>query len=143
MNLTRRYRFSSSHRLHSPVLDEESNKQTYGRCNNPHGHGHNYVLEVTVSGGVDASTGRVVAIEDLDGFVRDTVLSVYDGCNMNLDIDTFRSDVVPTTENVAADIQHRLKSNWPLEESVWPHTRQMPALAGVRLFETRKNIFDI
>lgn len=143
MTLTRRYRFSSSHRLHSPTLSAADNQQTYGRCNNPYGHGHNYVLEVSVSGELDKATGRVVAIEDLDSFVASTILSVYDGKNMNVDIDSFQGSVVPTTENVAVDVRQRLEKHWPKPGSSWAHTRKMPRLAGVRLFETRKNIFDI
>ena len=69
-HLTRRYRFSASHRLHSDAMSDEENAATYGKCNNPHGHGHNYVLEVTVSGPVDNSTGMVCNLVDLDGFVQ-------------------------------------------------------------------------
>lgn len=143
MTLTRRYRFSSSHRLYSPALSEEENRQTYGRCANPYGHGHNYILEVAVRGEPDPRTGRLVAIEDLDRFVQSTVLAVYDGKNMNVDIDSFQGAVVPTTENVAVDVRQRLESSWPAAGSGWPHTPHMPALASVRLFETRNNIFDI
>ncbi len=143
MTLTRRYRFSSSHRLHSPALSETANQDTYGRCNNPFGHGHNYVLEVSVGGEPDPSTGRLMAIEDLDRLVASSVLSVYDGRNMNIDIDSFQGAVVPTTENVAVDVRQRLERDWPNPGSSWAHTRRMPQLAGVRLFETRKNIFDI
>ncbi|MCW5966836.1 MAG: 6-carboxytetrahydropterin synthase [Bryobacterales bacterium] len=143
MTLTRRYRFSSAHRLHSPSLSEAENQQTYGRCNNPYGHGHNYVLEVSVAGEPDDVTGRLVAIEDLDRYVASTVLSVYDGKNMNVDIDCFQGETVPTTENVAVDVRRRLEMHWPEPSSPWPHTTRMPRLAGVRLFETRKNIFDI
>lgn len=143
MILTRRYRFSSAHRLHSPSLSAAENQQTYGRCNNPYGHGHNYVLEVSVAGEPDGVTGRVVAIEDLDKYVASTVLSVYDGKNMNMDIESFQGETVPTTENVAVDVRRRLEMQWPEPDSPWPHTPRMPRLAGVRLFETRKNIFDI
>ncbi|MCU0227071.1 MAG: 6-carboxytetrahydropterin synthase [Bryobacterales bacterium] len=143
MTLTRRYRFCSAHRLHSPALSEEANQQTYGRCNNPFGHGHNYVLEVSVDGQPDAVTGRLMAIEDLDGLVTANVLRVYDGKNMNVDIDRFQGEFVPTTENVAVDVRERLERSWPEPGSPWRHTRMMPRLAGVRLFETRKNIFDI
>lgn len=143
MTLTRRYHFSASHRLHNPSLSDEQNREIYGKCNNPFGHGHDYVLEVSVKGWTDAISGRVVAIEDLDSLVRDEVLRVYKGKNMNLDIDTFAGGVVPTTENVAADIRARLERQWPTPGKPFGYTSRMPALAGVRLFETVKNIFDI
>lgn len=143
LTLTRRYRFSSSHRLHSPALSLDENQSTYGRCNNPYGHGHNYVLEVSVSGPVDPNTGRVAALEDLDNLVRASVLAVYDGKDMNADIDSFLGGVVPTTENVAQDIRQRLSTHWIADERNWAHTAVPPSLAGVRIYETRKNIFDI
>ena len=77
-HLTRRYLFSASHRLHSAEMSAEENLATYGKCNNPHGHGHNYTLEVTVSGPVDPATGMVCNLVDLDGFVEREVLSRYD-----------------------------------------------------------------
>ena len=68
MSLTRRYRFSSSHRLHSPALTATENDETYGKCNHPYGHGHDYVLDVTVAGTLDPSTGRIVASPTLTGW---------------------------------------------------------------------------
>jgi len=72
--LTRRYWFSASHRLHSAEMSAEQNQAVYGKCNNPHGHGHNYSLEVTVSGPVDSQTGMVCNLVDLDRFVNDKIL---------------------------------------------------------------------
>ena len=69
-HLTRRYRFSASHRLHSDAMSAQENLATYGKCNNPHGHGHNYFVEVTVSGQVEEATGMVCNLADLDGFVK-------------------------------------------------------------------------
>ena len=143
MTLTRRYRFSASHRLHSPALSESENQEIYGRCNNPYGHGHNYVLEVSVEGDPHRESGRVMAISDLDALVRDHVLAVYDGKNINADIQAFQGNLVPTTENVAADIRARLEEVWPAAGQPFGHTPKAPALQGVRLFETPKNIFDI
>ena len=77
-HLTRRYIFSASHRLHSDSLTPEENRQVYGKCNNPHGHGHNYALEVTVSGQVDAATGMVCNLVDLDAAVRGEVIERFD-----------------------------------------------------------------
>lgn len=143
MILTRRYRFSASHRLYNPALSEGENREIYGRCANPYGHGHNYILEVSVAGRADAVSGRMVASKDLDSLIEDEVLRVYRGRNMNLDIDTFVDGRVPTTENVARDIRERLERRWPAPGTPFGHTARMPSLSGVRLFETPENIFDI
>ncbi|MCC6263764.1 MAG: 6-carboxytetrahydropterin synthase [Bryobacterales bacterium] len=143
MTLTHRYRFSASHRLYNPALSEQENREIYGRCSNPYGHGHDYILEVSVEGSPDAVSGRMIASEDLDLLVHDGVLRVYKGKNMNLDIDTFVNGRVPTTENVAQDIRERLERGWPANGEPFGYTARMPTLSGVRLFETAKNIFDI
>src|SRR5271154_6801999 len=109
IQLGRRYRFSASHRLHNAHLSEARNRELYGKCNNPHGHGHNYVLEIAVSGPVDAATGMIANLADLDAFVEKNVLADYDHKSFNDDVATFR-DVVPTTENLCIDIFQRLKS---------------------------------
>ena len=83
-HLTRRYMFSASHRLHSEAMSSAENRDTYGKCNNPYGHGHNYVLEVTVSGPVDEHTGMVCNLMNLDSFVEREVLSRYDRENLNM-----------------------------------------------------------
>src|SRR5580700_12134801 len=101
-HLTRRYRFSASHRLHSTEMSADENRVTYGKCNNPHGHGHNYALEVTVSGQVDQSTGMVCNLVDLDGFVEREVLSRYHLENLNT-VQEF-AHIVPTTENLSVEI---------------------------------------
>jgi 6-pyruvoyltetrahydropterin/6-carboxytetrahydropterin synthase len=81
-HLTRRYMFSASHRLHSDAMSEQENIATYGKCNNPHGHGHNYALEVTVGGPVDERTGMICDLADLDGFVQREVLDRFDVQNL-------------------------------------------------------------
>ncbi|MGA8310452.1 MAG: 6-carboxytetrahydropterin synthase, partial [Terriglobales bacterium] len=83
-HLTRRYMFSASHRLHSEAMSETENATTYGKCNNPYGHGHNYALEVTVSGQVDQATGMVCNLVDLDGFVHSEILDRFDHENLNV-----------------------------------------------------------
>ena len=133
MRLTRRYRFSASHRLHSGQLTEAENDVTYGKCNNPYGHGHNYVLEVTVQGPVDGITGRVADLPSLDDFVQKEIVSRYDHRNLNEQVEEL-SGVVPTTEVVSAAIHARLDAHWP---------GQLPALDRVRIWETRNNIFEI
>ena len=97
-HLTRRYRFSASHRLHNDAMSAEENAEVYGKCNDPFGHGHNYMLEVTVSGPVDEATGMVCNLADLDGFVENEILEHFDHHNLNT-LPDFQEDV-PTTENL-------------------------------------------
>jgi 6-pyruvoyltetrahydropterin/6-carboxytetrahydropterin synthase len=128
-HLTRRYHFSSSHRLHSADMSAEENINTYGKCNNPHGHGHNYTLEVTVSGSVDPATGMVCNLVDLDGFVEREVLSRYDLQNLNT-LQEFAQNV-PTTENLSVEIYEILQRGF-----------QKAHLERVRLEETMMNSFE-
>src|SRR5215470_15982970 len=97
VELGRRYRFAASHRLHSPRLNEEENARVYGKCNNRHGHGHNYVVEISLSGGVDPATGMIANLVELDEFVRREVLEDFDHRSLNEEVEAFR-DKVPTTE---------------------------------------------
>jgi 6-pyruvoyltetrahydropterin/6-carboxytetrahydropterin synthase len=129
IELGRRYRFSASHRLHTAHLTEEENSRVFGKCNNPFGHGHNYVLEVSVSGRVDSATGMIANLADLDGFVEQAVLQVFDHKSLNEDVAAFR-EKVPTTENLCVDIYNRLKS--------FSHAK----LERVRIEETRNNSFE-
>jgi 6-pyruvoyltetrahydropterin/6-carboxytetrahydropterin synthase len=128
-HLTRRYRFSASHRLQSAEMSAEENKTTYGKCNNPHGHGHNYTLEVTVSGPVDQNTGMVCNLVDLDGVVEREVLSRYDLSNLNT-LQEF-AQLVPTTENLSVEIFEILQRRFPQAH-----------LERVRLEETMMNSFE-
>ena len=128
-HLTRRYIFSASHRLHCDELSEEGNRGIYGKCNNPHGHGHNYALEVTVSGPVDAQTGMVCNLVELDDAVRSQVLERFDHVNLN-QVAEFAS-AVPTTENLSAVIFQILKQNFKAAH-----------LEKVRLEETAMNSFE-
>src|SRR5437588_10012974 len=98
MSVTRRYLFSASHRLHLSDLSEAENEQLYGKCNNPFGHGHNYVLDVTADGPADPVTGQIVMRHELDRLVREQVLNVFEYKNLNLDLQQFQNSV-PTTEN--------------------------------------------
>src|SRR3990172_8260455 len=106
--LTRRAEFSASHYYHSPALSPEENQRLYGKCNNPHGHGHNYVLEVTVAGPVDSQTGMVCDLGFLDDLVQREVLDRFDEVNLNLDTQNFR-ERVPTTENLCLEIYRLLR----------------------------------
>lgn len=111
MTVTRRYRFSASHRLHSPDLTTEENARLFGKCNNPFGHGHNYVLEVTASGEVNPQTGCIVARAKLDQLVEEHVLRAFAHRYVNLDVPEF-ADLVATTENMALVIAEILQRNW-------------------------------
>jgi 6-pyruvoyltetrahydropterin/6-carboxytetrahydropterin synthase len=109
--LTRRYRFSASHRLCHPQLSEQENERIYGKCANPGGHGHNYALEVTVAGEPDAVTGMVVDLARLDGFVEREILERFDLSYLNAD-QSFDGKV-PTAENMCMDIYQRLQRGFP------------------------------
>jgi 6-pyruvoyltetrahydropterin/6-carboxytetrahydropterin synthase len=129
VRLSRRYRFSAAHRLHSARFSEEENQRLYGKCANPHGHGHNYVLEVTVAGPVDAATGMVANLGELDGFVEREVVEAFDHKYLNEEVAEFRVEV-PTTENLCREIWRRLRG--------FPAAR----LERVRMEETSKNSFE-
>jgi 6-pyruvoyltetrahydropterin/6-carboxytetrahydropterin synthase len=137
VTLTRRYRFSASHRLHSSALDEETNREVYGKCNNPYGHGHDYVLDVSVRGPLDESTGRIVDLDSLDSLVNEQVLDAFEHRNLNYEVAAFAGSV-PTTENVAVEIGRRLRGAWP---SVFAGSRS--ELDKIKIYETRRNIFEL
>jgi 6-pyruvoyltetrahydropterin/6-carboxytetrahydropterin synthase len=136
MRLTRRYRFSASHRLHTPALSDSENRALYGKCNNPYGHGHNYAIEVSVRGEVEERTGRVADLRALDALVERTVLRAFDHRNLNA-LPEFAS-AVPTSENLGVEIHRRLASAWA---EAFPGGR--PVLERVRVEETERNIFEI
>ncbi len=129
-SVTRVYRFAASHRLHSPLLSDERNREVYGKCDNPYGHGHDYVLQVGVSGAVP-ETGVLCNVEALDGYVEDKLLRWVRDRNLN-DWEEFGA-VVPTTENLAMVALRRLSDGW--RES-FPAG---PCLARVRILETERN----
>ncbi len=129
LTLTRCYRFSASHRLHSPRFTEEQNRDLYGKCSNPYGHGHNYTVEVTVGGPIDPETGMIANLGELDPFVEREVIEPFDQKYLNEEIPEFQ-DVVPTTENLCREIYRRLKS--------FPAAR----LERVRVEETSNNSFE-
>jgi 6-pyruvoyltetrahydropterin/6-carboxytetrahydropterin synthase len=127
-HLSRRYRFSASHRLHIDALQPERNREIYGKCNNPFGHGHNYIVQVTLSGPVDAVTGMVTNLGDLDSFAQREMLDFFDHANLNV-LECFR-DLVPTTENLCVEL-------WRIFAR-YPHAR----LERIRVEETGNNAFD-
>ena len=131
MRLTSRYHFSASHRLDTSALSPEENRRLYGKCNNPHGHGHDYVLDITVDGPVDQD-GQVVNREALDAVVRERVLARLDHKNLNADIPELAGSVT-TTENLATLVREALAGGWTL-----------PArLTRVRISETARNTFEL
>ena len=129
IHLTRRYRFAASHRLHSARLDEDENKRVYGKCNNPYGHGHNYVVEVAMSGPVDPATGMIANLADLDAFVEREVIEPFDHKYLNEEISEF-GERVPTSENICIEIFNRLRG--------FPRAK----LERVRVEETSLNTFE-
>ena len=129
IELGRRYRFAASHRLHSAQLSEEENCRVFGKCNNPYGHGHNYVVEVALSGEVDPATGMIANLGDLDAFVEHQILEEFDHRSLNEDVPAFR-EKVPTTENLCIEIFRRLKD--------FPYAH----LERVRIQETGNNSFE-
>jgi len=126
--LSRRYHFSASHRLHTDAYDEQRNREVYGKCNNPHGHGHNYTAQVTFRGPVDAETGMVCNLGDLDAFARTNLLEPFDHTNLNT-LKCF-ADAVSTTENLSIEVQ-RIFANFPYAQ-----------LERVHIEETGNNSFD-
>jgi 6-pyruvoyltetrahydropterin/6-carboxytetrahydropterin synthase len=136
IRVTRRYRFSASHRLHSEGLSEADNRQLYGKCSNPYGHGHDYLLEVTAKGPLDESTGRMLNPATLDGLVTQYVLKDLDNSNLNQDLPDFAA-LVPTSENLTAAIEKRLQRAW---KSTF--TGEWPKLDAIRLRETKRNGFE-
>ncbi|MEO5922247.1 MAG: 6-carboxytetrahydropterin synthase [Bryobacteraceae bacterium] len=129
MQVTSRYRFAAAHRLDTPALTPEENRKLYGKCNNPFGHGHDYILDVTVDGSIDAN-GLVVNREAFDSLVRSSVIDKLDHKNLNVDLTEFRSEVA-TTENLAMLVRDYLVAAWTLPAK----------LVRVRISETERNTF--
>jgi 6-pyruvoyltetrahydropterin/6-carboxytetrahydropterin synthase len=129
VTLTRAYRFSASHRLDCASLSPEKNRHVYGKCNNPHGHGHNYRVEVSVGGAIDRATGMVMNMADLDAVVQGSVVTRFHLANLN--VDSLFARAVPTTENLCRSIYTLLSEKLP------PQT-----LERVRIEETENNFFE-
>lgn len=137
VRLSRRYEFCASHRLHARALSDAENLATYGKCNNPHGHGHNYRLELTVRGEVDPVTGRVVDLALLDLLAEEQVLAPFRYRNLNEEVAAFQT-AVPTTENLGAEVDRRLRVAWGKT-----FAGRGPRLEKVRIWETDRNICEI
>lgn len=126
---TRRYRFAAAHRLHTPALSDEDNRRVFGKCNNPNGHGHNYTLEVTVRGEINAETGMVTDLARLDRVVDERIIRRFDHQHLNYDEDFGRS--VTTGENLVVFI-------WDVLDKAIP----AGMLHKIGLVETRDNYFE-
>ncbi len=126
--VTRRMHFNAAHRLHTDVLTEEENKKTYGLCNNPMGHGHNYELEITIKGEPDPVTGMVIDLKDLKDIVERELIDRVDHKHLNFDVD-FMSGIVPTAENIVMAFWYQLVDKIPDGE-----------LYELKLYETPRNI---
>ena len=122
--ITRKVEFSASHLYHNPDFSPEENRRVFGKCNNPHGHGHNYVLEVTIAGEPDPRTGMVLDLKELKDILQREILDRIDHRFLNYEVPELAGKI-PTTENIAATI-------WNLLE---PRIRQ-GRLHRVRLYET-------
>lgn len=137
VRVTRRYRFSAAHRLDTPLLSAEQNRTVYGKCNNPYGHGHDYTVDVSLTGEVAPETGRLVPLAALDRFAEEVLLKPFDRRNLNVEVPEFAA-LVPTTENLAEVLARRI-------EVAWPHWFGEGAgrFEKLRIWETRKNIFEV
>jgi len=137
MVLTKRYPFSASHRLHSDRLSEDDNWRVYGKCNNPFGHGHNYWLEVAVTGDIDPITGLMTGREKLDEVVGEEILTRVSHRNLSEEVGELKG-LVPTTENVVSVFAAILQNAWPR----YFDAKQLK-FARIRVYETRNNVFEI
>ena len=137
MTLTRCYYFSASHRLHSQTLSNEENARLYGKCNNPHGHGHDYRLEVTAAGKADAVSGLILPVPEMDLLVEEKIVRLFAHRNINLDVPQF-AQLVPTTENLAIVIGQLLEEYWPAS-----FTRVGARPVRVHIQETGRNGFEV
>jgi 6-pyruvoyltetrahydropterin/6-carboxytetrahydropterin synthase len=137
LRLAKRYAFSASHRLRSSRLSEEENARLFGKCNNPFGHGHNYVLEVSVTGKGDPDSGMLLPRPELDWLVQKAVLDKVDHANLNTDVPAMQG-LVATTENLALVI-----GSWLREACEKEFQGRAVRLDRVRIEETARNTFEV
>jgi 6-pyruvoyltetrahydropterin/6-carboxytetrahydropterin synthase len=128
--VARRVHFNAAHRLHNPAHSAEWNRETFGPCNNPNYHGHNYELDIMVEGEIDPDTGYVVDVAVLKRLAEQYILSRLDHKNLNLDVPWFR-DRLPSAENIAVYCWEQLAPRIPAGR-----------LARLRLWETPRNYVD-
>lgn len=128
--VTRREVFSASHRIYNPNLSDEENLEIYGKCSNPNGHGHNYIIEVTVAGEINPVTGYLIDLKLLKKIIRENIIDKLDHKNLNLDVE-FLKDVIPTAENILIGIWSQLKNKIPNGK-----------LYSIKLYETENNYVE-
>lgn len=128
--VTRRTHFNAAHRLHNPERSDEWNRETFGKCNSPNWHGHNYVLDVTVAGEPDPDTGYVIDLADLKRIVTERIIEPCDHRNLNLDV-PFLQGILPSAENMAIAFWKQLE----------PYITS-GRLYSIRLQETERNVVD-
>jgi 6-pyruvoyltetrahydropterin/6-carboxytetrahydropterin synthase len=130
ITVCRKEHFNAAHRLHNPAWSDEHNQRVFGKCNNPHYHGHNYELTVRLTGDIDPTTGYVYDLKRLSDLIKREILDTFDHRNLNLDTPDFR-DLNPTAENIAVVIWNRLR----------PHLEARLSLS-VTLYETDRNFVE-
>lgn len=128
--VTRRETFSASHRLHNENWTDEKNEEVFGKCNNPNGHGHNYVLEVTVMGEIDKETGYVIDTKLLKWIIRKNIIEKVDHKHLNMDVD-FLKGIIPTAENIAVAFWKQIFDKIPNGK-----------LFSIKIYETENNYFE-
>ncbi|MEC8967747.1 MAG: 6-carboxytetrahydropterin synthase [Bacteroidota bacterium] len=130
VTVIRREHFNAAHRLHNPDLDDATNKKIFGKCNNQYFHGHNYDLDVMVSGEIDHKTGYLIDMKLLSGLIKSEVLDYMDHKNLNIEVDEFKN-LNPTAENIAFVIHNRISLKLPNNLNL-----------KIRLYETQRNIVE-
>ncbi len=133
--VTRKVHFNAAHRLINPNKSDEWNEKTYGKCNYPNWHGHNYVLEVTVCGMPDKDTGYVIDLGVLKNILKERILDKCDHRNLNLDVD-FLKGVIPSTENLVIHFYEQIK------DEIQKHASEGSFLYAVKLYETERNFAE-
>lgn len=133
--VTRKTHFNAAHRLHNAAKSDEWNRSTFGKCNHPNWHGHNYVIEVTVAGEADNETGFVIDLGKLKSIIKDRITDPCDHKNLNLDV-PFLNGIIPTSENLVKAFFKELKM--PVEDAA----AKGCVLYSVKLFETERNIAE-
>ncbi len=128
--VTRREVFSASHKLENESLTAKENQDIYDKCNNPYGHGHNYTLEVVVTGEVNPKTGYVIDLKKLKRIIKENIISKVDHRHLNHEVD-FMKGIIPTTENIAVAFWKELENK--INEG---------KLYSVKLFETENNYIE-
>jgi 6-pyruvoyltetrahydropterin/6-carboxytetrahydropterin synthase len=128
--ITRREVFAASHRIYNPLLSDEENLDMFGKCSNPSGHGHNYILEVTVSGNVNSQTGYLIDLKKLKKIIIEEIIEKVDHKNLNVDVD-FLKNINPTSENISIAIWNQLVDKIPTGK-----------LYSVKLYETENNYVE-